>query len=131
MPEVAVQTCWSMPPSFLVDELDEDFEVVDCLVPDVQDVAPPGNWADPRTWPAFPPKFFDKLGRAHIRWGHKGKSFKYAVNKLDVADNNRFAEDWVAPRLGRWLADRELDRHLSLEIQCGELALPRSTVNPG
>ena len=134
MPGIATQTLMSLSPDGGDDWVWLD--VPDLAAFDVEVETEPSavaTFADPTTWPEFPPMYFAKLREEHCRWGSPWKSYKYAVDALPIASLNyscpeEFAAEHVRPRFQQWLEDRQLGDHLELEIGCGEMPMPSGGV---
>ena len=138
MPDCGIQTWLSM----LFDAEDREFiDEADCDIIDASmiDSAPQANpidlvdeWGDCELWPDFPPDYFGKLGRTHVRHGHKAsRSYKYEVKQIDMerfGGAQCFFEAHVAQPLNHWLAMRHLSSDLVSVLRCGEMPFPGDAV---
>ena len=129
MPSIATQTLMSLSPDGGDDWVWVDVPDLATLgmeaEPEPEDAA---TLADPTTWPEFPPMYFDTLGKVHLRWGNRWKSYKYKVDALPMASfgyrcQEDFAEGYVRPRFQQWLQDRQLGDLLEVELGCGEIPM--------
>ena len=75
--------------------------------------------------------------QAHQRWGCKWKSWKREVKRcvnlhqpgVGWRTEEEYVTQYVQPRFEQWLAERHLDKHLTVDVKFSELPLPCRTHN--